>query len=512
MVILFHPRLTPEGQNQVHFAPLSILAVASPLVRNNIDVIIIDSNFGERYEDKDIDFSKVICVGISAMTGYQIRNGLDFAQYVREYDENVPIVWGGVHVSLLPEQSIENPLVDIIVAGQGEITFLELVKSLKEGKTLTGIQGILFKKDGKVITNETRPFTDINEFPPLCYDLLDVKNYIAETKQKKLRSSDAFLTKEARFLYYCSSVGCPYRCRFCASSKMAGNKWTGLGAQRVIDEVEGLVKKYGINSLQFCDAEFFINRKRAKDIAQGFVDRKLGINWKAQVRANTFDKFDDGMMQVLKESGYTHVEIGVESGSQRMLDYINKNITVEQVIRCAEKIKKYEMFSSFCFVYGFPGETREDMKGSFKLASKLKELLPNCLIPVYFFDPFPAVPLYHESVKLGMTAPKNLEEWADMKPDMREPSPLVPWQNRKFKDKVHRVVIFYLPLAYPADIGLGTLTYVKTKMKKGWCRPIVWLGHKLALWRVKRQFFGLPFEWKLFKAWLWLKKLFSRKG
>jgi radical SAM superfamily enzyme YgiQ (UPF0313 family) len=498
-IILFHPRLTPEGEGQVHFTPLSLLSIASPLIRNGSNVIIIDSNFGEKFEDKKIYLDKVICIGISAMTGYQIKDGLNFAKFIKKRKKDIPIVWGGVHVSLLPEQSIKNSLVDIIVVGQGELTFLELVEHFKNKKGLENIPGILYKKNDGVIKTKERPFTDINEFPPVLYNLLNMSLYFDETKSKKLRSSDAFLGKQNRFLYYCSSVGCPYRCKFCASSKMTGGRWTGLSVKRVVNEVERLVKKYKINSLQFCDAEFFIHPKRAKEIAQCFIDKKLNIRWKAQVRANSFDNFDDNMMQTLKKSGYTHVEIGVESGSQRMLDYINKNITIEQVIRCAKKIKKYDMFSSFCFVFGFPTETKQDMKKSFRLASKLKEIL--------FFDPYPAVPLYYESIRLGMNPPKSLEEWAEMKPDMREPSPLIPWQNKRYMDKVHRVIIFYLPLAYPADIGLGTLTYIKTKLKKSKVRFIIKIAHKLALWRVKKQFFSLPIEWELFKTYLKIKKI-----
>lgn len=504
-IILFHPKLRPEieSSSEVRFAPLGLLAIAAPVLEYKYNVIIIDSNKGETWNDKDVEVSDIVCVGISAMTGYQIRDGLDFSTFIRQIDPTIPIVWGGIHVSLLPEQAIENTYVDIIVTGQGEETFLELVKCLSNKMPLNGIRGIYYKEHGEVIKNSPRPFVDPNKFPPAPYHLLNMDSYLNEAKMKVLRSSDAFLGSDHRFLYYCSSIGCPYRCRFCASTTQTGGRWVGFGAERVLDDIERLVKEYRIDSLQFCDAEFFIDRKRAKEIAQGLIDRKLGIRWKAQVRADTFDRCDEDMLDTLKKSGYIHVEIGVEFGSQRMLDFINKKITPEMVIRCAEKIKKYDMFSSFCFVFGFPTETKEDIVASFRLASKLKEILPRTLLPIYFFDPYPGVPLYYDSIERGMKPPKSLEEWANIRPDMRLPSPLIPWVDKNYMDYVHKVFIFYLPLAFPADIGLGTLTYIKSKLKTSKVRWLIWVGHKIARWRVKHQFFTIPLEWKLFKLYRW---------
>jgi radical SAM superfamily enzyme YgiQ (UPF0313 family) len=251
------------------------------------------------------------------------------------------------------------------------------------------------------------------------------------------------------------------------------------------------------------------------DIAQGFIDRRLDIQWKANVRANIFSRLNDDTIDLLKKSGYVHVEIGVESGSQRMLEYINKDITVEQVITCAEKIKKHNMLSSFFFVFGFPGETKEDIKASFRLASRLKEMLPDCLLPVYFYNAYPGTPLYREAIRLGMKPPASLEQWADIRLEIREPSALIPWLDCRYMDYVHRVIIFYLPLAFPADIGIGTLTYIKRRLKKSRISWIIWVAHKLARRRVKHQFFAVPFEWIIFKTYrtfnTWRKKKLQGK-
>ncbi len=512
-MVLFYPKLVPgAGQRKdAHFTPLGLLSVAGPLVKSKYNVVVIDSNIGEKWEDKAIDVDDIICLGIGSMSGYQIRDGLNFSKLIRaSMNLQVPIVWGGDHVSLLPEQSINNPYVDIVVLDQGEETFLEVVDSLSSGKSLTGIRGILYKKSGQVYINPSRPLIDPNMFPSVPYDLLQISLYMNEAKTKNLRQSDAFPNSVAKFIYYCSSVGCPYRCRFCTTSSLLHRKWIGLQKDRVVDDIARLIKKHGINCLQFCDQEFFIDPKRAKDIAQGFIDKGLDIQWKASVRANVFSKFDDDMITVLKKSGYVHAEIGVESGSQRMLEYIQKDITVKQVIECAEKIKKHNIHSSFYLVFGFPGETKEDIAASFRLASKLKEMLPDSLLPVYFYNPYPGTPLYNEALQLGMKPPESLEEWADADLDIKKPSPLTPWVNKRYMDYVHKVIIFYLPLAFPADIGIGTLTFIKTRLKTSKVRGVIWIAHKLAKWRVKHQFFALPFEWIIFKAYrafkIWREK------
>jgi radical SAM superfamily enzyme YgiQ (UPF0313 family) len=454
LVILYNPKIVPrkEATNRVFVPPLSLLAISSPILKNKFAVKILDGNFADDLKIKKIDPKRVICVGITAMTGYQLKDGLLFARKIRKLDEKIPIIWGGVHVSLLPEESIKSNLVDIVVLSQGEETFLSLVKAFKKNKNLKNIKGIYYKKGKKIFKNDQRPLVDIKKYPILPYYLLNMDRYLQETKEKNFRISSAFDKEKDIFLYYYSSVGCPFSCKFCASSKHSGRRWVGFSEKRVLDEIEYLIKKYKANFIQMVDAEFFIDIDRAMKIAQGFIDRKFNIRWKAQIRADSLSRLIDKQLRILKKSGYIHAEVGVESGSPRILKYINKKITVYQIIKGARLLKKHNILASFIFLFGLPYETKEDIKKSFKLASKLKKIMPECILPIYFYNPYPGVPTYHDSIKLGLKPPRSLEEWSKINFEMKTNHPLIPWLNKKYVDYCHKVIVFYLPLAFPADI------------------------------------------------------------
>jgi len=146
--------------------PLGLLTIATPLDIAGYKVKIIDQRVEKYWKKILLDELKKepICVGISSMTGPQIKYALEVSKLVKQ-NSNIPVVWGGVHPSLLPEQTLKNDFVDIVVQGEGEETFYELVRALKDKSTLNGIKGIWYKEDGKLKRNPPRPFIDLNQQP-----------------------------------------------------------------------------------------------------------------------------------------------------------------------------------------------------------------------------------------------------------------------------------------------------------------------------------------------------------
>ena len=165
-IILIYPRLTRENDPSALLMPLSLIYVAQPLRRNGYSVTIIDQRVAPDWPNKlrqELSKGETICVGISAMTGLQIEGGIAAGKITRQYGGDVPIVWGGVHASLLPEQTVEDEHVDIVVIGEGERTFLELVKKLEAGESLSTINGLCLKQDGKIVHTSPQPYMDLHE-------------------------------------------------------------------------------------------------------------------------------------------------------------------------------------------------------------------------------------------------------------------------------------------------------------------------------------------------------------
>ncbi|MFH1550905.1 MAG: radical SAM protein, partial [Planctomycetota bacterium] len=401
---------------------------------------------------------------------------------------DVPIVWGGWHATLFPEQTAAHPLVDVVVRGQGEITFSELVDSFDRRRPIHRVEGISFRSNGSVQHNPDRPVADIGDFPPMPYDLIDIDRYLAP--------SGAAAHGDRRFIYFSSSVGCRHRCKFCVISLVFKRKWIALDAERVVDELESLVKKHDIRSIYFADSEFFIDLGRVHDICRGIVERGLNVSWQALLRAEKLPKCDEETLQLLRKSGCDTLVIGVETGSEHVSKIICKDNKVEHALKTARILKRLGITGHYAFVFGFPGERAQDVKKSFELIAQLKQIDPNCLIPMYFYHPDPSTALYEEAVKMGLRSPQSLEEWGKVDYNIKEA--WAPWITPRFTDHVKRAVVFHIPAAHPADIARGTLTHMKSKMQKGWKKYFFRLLHLTSKFRVKHGWYGFPVEWRIF--------------
>jgi radical SAM superfamily enzyme YgiQ (UPF0313 family) len=375
--------------------PLSILALAPELKRRGYPVVLIDERI-DRHALSTLDQSlkEAICVGISSMTGYQIQGGMVAAKFVRERS-NIPIVWGGWHVSLLPEESIRNPYVDIVVRGQGEVTFADLVQAIEEKRDLKEILGITFKEGERVIHNMDRPIISLNDLDPMPYDLIDINRYYPHFS-------------------YLSSIGCPMSCGFCADAVVYKRRWLSMDPYRFADEITTLSKKIGwrIKSLYFIDNNFFVNQERVKIFCQEIIRRGARITWEALGHPHQLARLDDGYYELLQKSGCYRILTGAESGSQTILDYIGKKATVEDTFLFVKKCKGSQIIPVLSLMCGFPKSPMEDLKETILFINDVKRVNKRAKIKLFFFTPYPGAPLYQEAIRNGFHPPKTLEEWS----------------------------------------------------------------------------------------------------
>lgn len=436
-VILFRPIYDPQSRSTPAF-PWALLYLASVLVKRGIDVSIIDEvctpNCRE-HVTRLLREKKPIAVGISSMTGDQIRFGLEFARVVRE-ESQAAIVWGGIHPSLLPEQTARHDLVDYVVAGEGEYAFADLVECLGKGSVPDGIPGVFAMRDGNVHGTRPTSYLDLAGLPEIPFELIDVEPYIC--RRPDIGSE--------RYFEVCTSRGCPHKCGFCYIENVHGSCWRALEADVAVDHIKAMVKRFGLDCISFREDNFFVNRKRVEAIAQRLVNDRVGIKWAASCRINYFDRYTQEFVNLLRESGCILMTFGVESGSNRVLDFIQKGISVDMVHRVAEKVKTAGIRGTYHFMGGFPSETPAEFLDTCRLIDSLSHLGPEVIVrEMSIFAPYPGVSLIPECVKLGYVEPNNLDAWIEM--DWSNPRR--PWLSAEQSSLISDAQFLIARLAHP---------------------------------------------------------------
>jgi anaerobic magnesium-protoporphyrin IX monomethyl ester cyclase len=375
--------------------PLSVLFLAEALIKEGFEPRILDMQV-DSFDGSMLE--NVVCVGISTLTGEQIKYGLEVAALIRSANPGLPVVWGGIHPSIIPEQTIRHPLVDIVAVGEGETAFPALVKALDSKNDMESVNNLVFEKDGRIIRTPVAPFIEFNRKNELPYDLLSLSKYQTKT----------------RFEYQ-SSRGCPHGCLFCYNKGFNLFKWRSKSSGIVLDELEEIQKRFNTEYLYFVDDEFFINKRRAFDIVKGMVDRGMTFKWKASVRIDAINTFDDEFLDLIYRSGGYEMPTGAESGSQQILDLVKKKIGPDDILQSARHIKNSKIILQYSFMGGFPGDTLEHLHATIDCIDALWKIHPGVKINGLFFaTPFPGTDLFELAVHHGYKPPKSLEEWGDI--------------------------------------------------------------------------------------------------
>jgi anaerobic magnesium-protoporphyrin IX monomethyl ester cyclase len=482
-VVLLYPKV--YYRQQYHpwtWAPLALLTVAAPLVRKGYDVRLVDMNLGAGAEEVVEACRGAVCVGISAMTGPQIHFGLQAARAIRDRYPDLPLVWGGYHPSLLPEQTAQSELVDVVVRGQGEVTFAEVIERLSASESLAGVAGITYRdgpagSDAAILANPPRAYANVNDFPPLPYHrLAEVERYI-----NPMEVSD-------RTLNYVSSQGCPHRCEFCAEPQVYGRHWTGLAPERVADDVERMVKDYRVDGVMFFDSNFFVDEKRARGVCEELIRRKLKVRWAANARADNVLEMDPSTFDLLNRAGFYSFLVGGETGSPDQLKEINKDISAEDIIRCSQVCARHGVRISYSFIFGFPGETEMQAEQSWRVIKRVSAIGGEYNSQVHLFAPSPSTGLYGKSVDHGLPVPQSLAEWARYS-TLEESDK--PWLDRQHVRLVQQRT-FYLLHGYPSR-------WLRKRTQRSGPKVRLYrhLAHAFAHARCRLDFYRFPVDWWL---------------
>lgn len=404
-IILYHPKTDHENNYLYYWIPYSILTIASACESNGFTAICIDANAGDEshfFDSINDKLHDVLCVGISCMTGHQIENGLRFAKKIRMINPSIPLIWGGTHPTLFPKQTLENELVDYVIQGQGEVRLPKLLKLISENRQKPYmIEGVGEKAYGKIYLSEKTVFYDKKYFPKFNWDLLDIEKYV--------KQDDDIST---RVLNYLTSQGCPFHCGFCSEVGLYDGNWTCFDVDRVIDDISYLVSKYSLNGIKFYDANFFGKKSYGLTIAKRLTNLK--IKWAASGHPATLSSFTDDEWLVLKESGCARLLIGLESGSQAVLNSIRKSYKIEKALHLAEQLAKYNIIGSFTFIVGFPNRVDEkEVEKTIALASAIRKISEKHECKIHFYAPYPGTPLWEDAKKMGFVEYTRFEDWSN---------------------------------------------------------------------------------------------------
>jgi anaerobic magnesium-protoporphyrin IX monomethyl ester cyclase len=386
--------------------PISLLYVAAPLVATGYEVKIIDEAVDPDYERHlEEDLKDALCVGITVVSaGYSIKSSLNFAHKVKQLTQ-VQVIWGGYHISALPEQSLADPRVDIAVFGEGEETMLEIVQALEQGRSLEGIKGCFYKKNGAIFSNPPRELIDLDALPPLPYFLLDIEKYI--DKQHKMDVLGFFVLFTSR--------GCPNNCKFCATSYIYHRRWRYHKTETIISTIKFFVTNYKIKTFDFRDDNFFCSKSRVEEFCEALLKENLDIKWAATCRADYLLDYEPEFLALLKQSGLVFLHVGVEHSSDRMLEALDKGYVYSRVYLGLQKIEQFSKFIIVCsWLIGFPMETKTDVYETVKFISKLLGFKSINSLSLRPYISFPGSFIYNVLKAEGHKLPDSLEAWSDI--------------------------------------------------------------------------------------------------
>ena len=377
------------GSQINYWQPLGTLYIASSLIKAGHEVKFLNGAFMKHEEImNELSRFKPEFIGIYSTT-FGWTKAVVTAKDIRRrgFQTRPHITVGGPYPIAMQEKCLEDSAdIDAVVTGEGEITVVEMLKRLSQGKSLAGVEGVAFREGDKIIKNPPRPLIiDVDSIPFPARELLgDANNYIPPPATYKRKPVAVIMTAR----------GCNRRCLFCFQidkERKLGIRYRSV--ENVMQEIELCLEK-GYREIKFIDDTFAANYDRAMQITQEIKRRRLDFTWFASACVNQVDK---PLLKAFKEAGCWAILFGAESGVQENLNAIRKGITPEQTRKAVKAAKEVGLTVHTPFLFGIPGQTFEDGLKTIEFAC---ELNPD-IASFHALTPFPGTELYDNIEKYG---------------------------------------------------------------------------------------------------------------
>jgi radical SAM superfamily enzyme YgiQ (UPF0313 family) len=377
--------------------PLGLLYIGALLEKNGYEVRIFDVF---PYDDRDIPALleyKPDIVGMTVLTDY-LKRAHHLAQIIRQSLTLQSFIVGGVHVTVLPEESLTHLQADIAVVGEGEYTMLELCDHLSKGRDWRFTKGIAYRdRQGNFTLTESHPFIeDLDGLPLPARHLLNFEEYLLPPGIIRGHWSERSTT-------VMTSRGCPFQCIWCGSQCTFGRKVRYRSVENVLDELEALRRDYQVDTVWFVDDTFTLSKQRVLQFCKRIRERGIILTFGCQGHVKTAD---EEMFAAMKDAGFVQVDFGVESGSDRVLKALKKNSNAEVIKGAFNAARKAGLRTMATFMFGSPEETYEDVSITMRLA---KEIRPN-FVSSFFITPYPGTELMGMAVEHGWISNQDHEQ------------------------------------------------------------------------------------------------------
>jgi len=373
----------PESLNkrQGVLPPLGIAYIAAVLEKNGHEVGIVDAialNLNRNEVKERILQFRPTLVGITMMTP-SFPGALEAAQIAKEC--GTLVVVGGPHLAIYPRETLSYPFIDYGAIGEGEYTLIELIKALEEGREVSTIKGLVYKEDHKILVNEARIVEDLDQLPYPAFHLLPMAKYSSIIGLKPVTTM-------------ISTRGCPYRCGFCFKSP-SDKKYRVRSPEHVVEEMEYLVKTYGVKEIMFYDDVMTLQKERIVEICEEIILRGLHVKWETPTRINVVDK---ELLQLMNQAGCIRLRYGIESGDPKILELMQKKISLAQAKKVFQWTREANIEIFAYFMIGYAQETEETIQRTISFAI---ELNPD-LVMFTAATPLPETPLYEMAKEEGL--------------------------------------------------------------------------------------------------------------
>lgn len=413
-VLLIYPPVTIYGPGKVNaHAPLGLAYLAAYLEKAGHTVKILDclaegisqvkirgkyTRTGlpeEEIKEKIKAFNPQV-VGVSVMFTAFASDGLRIAKLVKGINPKIVTVFGGSHVSIDPRAILKDKNVDVAVKGEGEIAFIELIRTIKAGKRLSGVRGITYRTGRKIVQSLPGKFIEnLDTLPFPARHLLSMELYINSDNPFAMRRPSTSLV---------TSRGCPGHCVYCSIHSVWGHTWRARSAKNVVNEIQQLVKDYGIREVSFQDDSMSVDKKRMNEICDEIIKRKIDVKWTTP-NGIAHWMLDKELLKKMKEAGCYRITFGIESGNPEMRRWVGKPFSLDQAKELTQYANRIGLWTLATNIIGFPYERKEQINDTINFA-----INSDVDFALFFrLGPRPGTPVYEIFKKEGWL-PKNERE------------------------------------------------------------------------------------------------------